>query len=525
MINFMQIRNMALVESADVDFSNGINVISGETGSGKSVVISALKFIFGEKTNTSIIRQGESSCEVSISINKNSLIDEIATELDCVDSEYLLKRILSKNGISKSFLNEKVVPLSVLKKIGKGVVFCSQFENQTLLDPKNTINIIDLFLDNKSTLHDYKEKYYSYLTSIKKLNELKEIGKEKDSRLDYIKYVYNEIDSVNPKKDEDKDLEDKLRENKDNEKIRSFLLQAEHILYDQDSILSKLEDLNRKLKDLKIRESLVESTDNAINSLESFGNLILKTKKHYNGYSDMREIESRLSKLKGLKRKYGGTLDLVIEKKFELESQIKKFESIDSEISDTELEIENKKESLFLIANKLTIEREAVVLNLSKEVSEKIQDMNMPGATISFKLSKRLDFSEEGFDYAEIIFSPNKGEKILPIQNIASGGELSRVALGLYQVIGNKLGSDCYIFDEIDSGIGGKTANSVAKSLIGLSKISQVITVTHLPQITECGETNIRVEKREIGGRTYTNINVLSESEKTEELQRMRFGG
>jgi DNA repair protein RecN (Recombination protein N) len=275
---------------------------------------------------------------------------------------------------------------------------------------------------------------------------------------------------------------------------------------------------------MEIRDLFSRSIDEAIEAVESLGKLILTNKKIYLKEFDTVGLVGRLSSIKGIKRKYGGTLDSVLKKREEAKAQIDDFESLDEKMIEAEEEMIRLKESLSMTAKRLTEERKMTAKDLSRLTTEKLNFLNMKGSSLDFNLTEAGGFTPNGVDKVEILFSPNKGEKTLSIYKIASGGELSRVTLALYQIIGEKTESSCYIFDEIDSGIGGKTASCVAEALSSLSVSSQVLVVSHLPQITELGNRNIKVEKEELGGRTYTKIKALTETEKSEELTRMRYG-
>lgn len=525
MILSIQIKNFALIKSVDIDFSSGLNVITGETGSGKSIILSSLRFVLGEKPNPGLIRLGEDQCEVSMLLKKSNFIDNLAKDLSIeLTEEYLLRRTLSKNGSSKCYLNSKLVPVSTLRKVGENIVFCSQFENQRLLDKENVIEIIDLFSEDRSDLDSFKREYKEILSLEKTIEELRSELSEKDAKLDYYKFIFDEIEAVDPKENEDLELEEKIRSFKDLEKLKDFFMKSESELYGSNSIISKIETLASLSKKLPIDNLFNEQFSSAIGALESLGSTILGNKRNYLKTVSIDELDSRLSLIKTLKRKYGGSISQVIKRKEELGKIISRFESLESDISSLEKKVEEKTKIASILADSITDQRTKTAKILSEKTTSSIRLLNMSGASVDFNISNTEKLNLSGKNEIRIDFTPNKGEKTLPLEKIASGGELSRVTLALYQIIGKHLNSFCFIFDEIDTGIGGETATSVGRALSDLSKDSQIVSVSHLPQIAESADSNILIEKIEELDRTRTTARVLDQDEKKKELSRMRYG-
>ena len=522
----MVIKNFALIENAEIDFTNDLNIITGETGSGKSIILSSLKFLFGERASSSIIRTGEDECQVSLSFKKTPSIGALLKKSgNETDSDFILvRRTLKKSGLSKFYVNDSQVSQSFCRELGEKVIFCSQFENQKLLDKKNILDIVDLFLDDLSIKNEYKDKYSEYLETNKIIDDNRLLSKDKDIRLDYLKFVLDEIEKISPKEKEDVTLEEEIKKAKESEKINTFFLESENIIYGEDSIISKLEKIKSLSKNINYGLGIEQDLNSLISLAENFGDKVLKSKKENLKKTDINKIQDRLSKIKSLTRKYGGSIESVIKKRIETKNEILLLESFEARL----FELEQKKAALVKkldsISGELSLIREKICLTLDNKISTNLNKLNMPGAKVQLIVSKTSDFTPTGKNEIEIIFTPNVGEKALPLDKMASGGELSRITLAIYGIIGRHIDSEMFVFDEIDTGIGGETALVVGEELSSLSKKSQVLVVTHLPQIAEFANNHICVKKVSKNSRTFTTIKQLAKSEIENELNRMRFG-
>jgi DNA repair protein RecN (Recombination protein N) len=383
---------------------------------------------------------------------------------------------------------------------------------------------LDSFVEEKSAYVEYNNLYQELTTTEEALSGIIKLNQEKESKLDYIQFVCDEIERINPKENEETELEEKLEKIKELEKTISFFELSDDYIYGDNAVISKLEKIRKTLRGLSIEKELTEEIDSAIETVESLGVRISKIKKGYVKEVDVNSIQDRLSKIKSLIKKYGGSLSAVLTKKSEFKLQVERYNSIDDELN----KIKKKKSEIIKkiesASKNLSEKRKIAAVLLGNSITNELQELNMRGSELLILISDLGYFNEKGKDKIEIFFRPNVGEKSLPLSEIASGGELSRVTLAIYRILGNFLNTNTFVFDEIDTGIGGETASIIGEKLKTLSEEKQVISVTHLPQIAEFADIHFIVKKNEVNKRTESSVNLLSKKEAKEEINRMRFG-
>jgi DNA repair protein RecN (Recombination protein N) len=539
MISLLKIKNFAIIENIELNFTKGLNVLTGETGAGKTILINAIKLILGNRASADLVRHGTNEAELQAVFNITNY-PEVLAELQVAgietDSELIIRRIITSKGQSKIFINDNSVTLALLLKITPSLMdICSQFENRTLFLPENQIKLLDNYCKNYEKVNTFKE-YYNNITDIKrKLKELAQLDEEKEKKLDYYKFQLGEIQAVSPKKDEDLDLEKEMQELNQNKLFSELAENAKYTFFESDnSVITKLEELLEKVSkifDMSKDPQMADRKDRiseALGILNNLGKDFLSFKKTVN-YSPQRreQIVIRLEKLSKLKRKYGeGSLKVVFDKIEVLKSEILKMENTDEIKRKLQHELKQISSKAEVLGKELHEIRVKSAKNISKKITEQLQDLNMKGAILQII----VDFNQEkltalGYDDVSFSFAPNKGEPFNLLSKIASGGELSRVTLAIHNVLTKENSEKIYIFDEVDTGIGGDTGRLVGRKLKEISREHQVICITHLPQVAVFGDSHILLSKEENNERVTTKSSQLDTTiKRIEEIARMLTG-
>lgn len=534
MLKSLHIENIAVIEKTDIDFSGGFNCLTGETGAGKSIVIDSINAVLGERTSKELIRNGSSKAEVSalftdISSAAKSVIEENGYSADD-EGNLLIMRSLSTSGNGNIKINGKPATVGILKEISKSLVnIHGQHDSQNLLNPETHILYIDKIAENE----DLKEEYYKEFKNLnairKELNSLETDEGEKIRKTELLKFQINEIKSAEIKPGESEKLKEQLKIADNFEKTSNALNSAYNALnggFESDGAvsliknaqseisalnLSKLEDISPKFTDaLAILEDVAYEIRSAINEGESVE-------------TDPEKIRSRLDTLRSLMLKYGGSEENVIEFLKNAEEELLKIESSDERIKELSVLLDKSTESLVKIGERLSASRKSAAQKFSKDVTEKLSYLNMPDSIFSVDI-KQGRYTKIGCDTVEFLIKTNAGDTLKPLHKIASGGELSRIMLSIKSVLAEKDDVDTLIFDEIDSGISGRAADKVGKELKSVSKIRQVICVTHLAQIAAASDNHFLIDKSVSDGNTFTTVTKLSYDERIKEIARIISG-
>jgi DNA repair protein RecN (Recombination protein N) len=548
LLNELLIKNFAIIDNVSISFNNGLTILSGETGAGKSIVINAVNLILGGRANTEIIRTGEekASVEASFSIEKCQLIKEKLLNHGFEnESELIIKRVISKSGKNKIYINDSLASLSTLQEISTGLIeLTAQHEHQSLQNPENHIFFLDNFGRLESKVKNYHEKFLDLKNLISEKSRLETSSREEASKRDYIKFELNEINSINPKFNEDRDLEEKRSLLVNLVNIQNYTNESFNDLYEtEESALNKIsiaKSCIEKLSKLDPKtNSLLTQAEQVFLELED---LCLALRDYKNKLTqnddDIDFIEERLFKINGLKRKYGPEIKDVLNKKKEFEEKLNLYENFEELLAEINKKIKNKFSEVFLLAKDLSYERKKTAKKLSTRLEKELKDLamektkfvvdfsllgQMPSESSSISFSS-LPLNDMGMDNIEFLCSTNIGEDVKPLIKIASGGELSRFILAFKNIISSRQNTSIYVFDEVDSGISGAQAQIVGQKIKSVSKNSQVICITHLPQIASLGDTHIHIEKVEKNGRTFVKVKTLNKDERILEISRMLGG-
>lgn len=533
MILSLSIKNYALIEDLNIDFSNGFTAITGETGAGKSILVRSIELLTGARADASSIRSGSAICTISgvfeFKDNEISdLLDSLAIPAD--DKNILIRRTIESSGKSKAFINDSPVSISILSKIGNMLIdFHSQDEKHSLMDPDKQLAILDNEIPDIEPLLEKTSSLYKDIKELKsKIEAMNLSDAERERKIDLYSFQISEIEDAALEPGEDEKLENELPKLKNAEKISMNAEEAIALLYsDEDSALSKIIKAKKNIESIN---TLGAEASEALSLIEN---------SYYQAEEAYREVENILSKtdinpeklnnamerielIKKLKKKYGKTIEDIIEYKNKIVKEMESLNDYKQNTDKIEKELSEKTDMLSEICEKISKKRKKAAEIFSLSVQNELAELDIKNAVFDIKF-ERKELSANGYDMIEFMFCANKGEKILPLRNSASGGELSRVLLAIE--LASPLKSDqTAIFDEIDTGTSGKTGEKIGKKLSKLSTKKQVLSITHLAQVAALAQTHIKIFKETENSRTFTKAKILSQQEHIEEIARMISG-
>lgn len=534
MLKFLHIENIAVIERSDIEFSSGFNVLTGETGAGKSIVIDSINAVLGERTSRELIRAGCDTAEVSAVFGE--LDNATAAALSDIgvvpddDGNIVIRRRLSAAGKGLIKLNDRPVTATELKEVGRHLVnIHGQHDNQALLDPERHLDYVDAVADDDPI----KGKYYAEFREINKIRkELAAVQTDEDEkrrRVDLLKYSINELESAGIKPGEYDKLRRKLEIARNYQKTAEALARAYSALKGDDeldgavSLLSGAEKALSSLRDEEWdkRASVLSSAASAAEDVSAAIYDFLENAE----YSDIDpdEINARLDTLDKLMLKYGGGEWELLKALDKAREELNDIEFSDKKAAELSELLDSSVERLVALGEELTEVRKKVAAAFEKQVCDILSYLNMPDVRFTVQFAKGR-YTKRGCDTAEFMISANRGESVKPLSKIASGGELSRVMLAIKSVLLGRDPVGTMIFDEIDTGISGYTAGKVGTQLKRVAENRQVICVTHLAQIAAMGDTHLLIEKKAEGDRTFTSVSPLSYEDRINEIARIMSG-
>lgn len=524
MISTLHIKNIGIIDDLSIDLNEGLNVLTGETGAGKTLIIDSLGIISGGRFSKEMIRKGETNSFVEICMyepeNENS-----------IDGNIIVSREINSNGKNMCKINGRMVTVNELKNfMSKFIEIHGQNDNQSLLDNKFHLKYLDGFIGDKiiDTKKQYKEKYEKYLEIKQELKNNYGDEKERERKLDLLRYQFNEIEEANLKVNEEKNLEEKRKLMLNSEKISKNLNEADIAIGENsiDSIntairaLEKIENIDKKYEDIS------SNLKNIYYELQEISRDISEHKEDvYFDEQERNEVEERLDLIYNLKRKYGNDVQEILNYKDEIEAEINHIENLDEYNNKLKKELKQLKQEMTTLAEKMHELRNEYGKVLSININKVLEDLEMKNANINIHVDyNEEEYFENGKDIVEFYITTNLGEDEKQLAKIASGGEMSRIMLAIKKVLADTDKMPVLIFDEIDTGISGKAAGAVAEKLNGISKNHQVLCISHLPSIAAIADYNYFISKRVINERTNTNIKLLNEKETLEEIARISSG-
>ena len=523
MLSTLHIKNIGIIDDLSINFEEGFNVLTGETGAGKTLIIGSLAILSGGRFSKEMIRKGEecSLIEASIFVPQSEFSE---------DGNIIISREVYSNGRNTCKINGNLVTVSELKRVMSKIIdIHGQHDNQNLLDNSKYIVYLDGFIGDElfNVKHEYQEYFNKYNEIKNKLKNNYGDETEKTRRLDLLRYQYNEIDVANLKIGEDLELEEKHNIMMNSEKLKENLeeidenINSNAIEYISNSIrcLEKIEDYGEiyksKLAELKSIYYELQETARDLSSLKDEAN--------FDEY-ERDEVERRLDIIFSLKRKYGNSIEEILEYKDKLAEEIEQIENV--EVINKKLRIEQKKieSKMNNLCTLMNEKREKYGIILSEKINNELKDLEMPNACFSIKIEKEASFNINGNDKIEFAISTNIGEESKELIKIASGGEMSRIMLAIKTVLADIDEVPILVFDEIDTGISGKAAKAVAEKMKIISNKHQTLCITHLPAIAAQGKNNFYIYKEVTNGKTRTKIKKLNEQEIIFEIARISNG-
>ena len=531
MLTNLHIENIAIIDNLDVEITSGFIVLTGETGAGKSIIIDAINMLLGDRVSRDIVRTGEKKAFVSaVFTDIDNAISEKLTELGYDSSDDLiLSRELSSEGRSIARINGRPVSVSVLREIGTRLVnIHGQHDNTSLLDSDIHISFLDKYAKNDVVRNDYVEAYTKAITLKRKIENLTANDSEKEHRTEILKYQINEIESADLKENEDKTLEQRQEILVNGEKIISSLNIMKKLISEDDLNIHDM--LSSCVRESKLLSRYDSSQTHINEKLVDISAYLDEITDQLNAYSDRLDfdpneldmIEERLDLIHRLKRKYGETIPDIYKYLDNARKELDSMEFSDVILQELSEEFKEAKAEMKLKAQELTRTRVEAAARLEIAMIETLSFLEMPKVRFAVSI-KSKKFDKSGADDVEFLLSANMGEELKPLNKIASGGELSRIMLGIKNVLTDN-SVQTMIFDEIDTGISGKAAQKVAIKLKEMSACGQVIVITHLAQIAAYADTHFKIVKETVSDRTHTVLTRLSHEERRDELARIMGG-
>jgi DNA repair protein RecN (Recombination protein N) len=523
MIRFLSIRDLAVIDTLELELGHGLSVLTGETGAGKSIVVGALALLRGGRASPDLVRTGADKAEVAAVIEMPD------------GTEQLLRREVSAHGRSRAFVDDRVVSTATLRAIGtQAIDLHGQHEHQILVDPSAHLDLLDRYADLGPDRADVSAAYEAWRSASAALDDLRQRAFSRSERADTVAFQLRELDEADVEGGEDTRLaaEQQILANADH--VHRLAAESFAELYEgDDAALGALERIWRRVAELSTLDPsfvpYLETKDTLVSQLEE---LAFALRPHAAGVDAspdrLQAVEDRLAKLERLKRRYGPTVADVRERHAELRDEASQLDEGVEQAVESEKRVDTTRTEYLRAAAALSTQRRQHAVPLGQALEEGLADLAMPHARFDVTFGETAQderhWSDRGTDQAEFYFSANPGETLKPLARIASGGELSRVMLALRTVTSSEAAGKTLVFDEVDAGIGGEAAERVGAKLRGLSADAQVLCVTHLPQIATCGTSHYRVHKVVSDGRTATTVVPLDAEARATEIARMMTG-
>lgn len=550
MLKSLNIKNYALIDELNIEFENGLTILTGETGAGKSIIIDALSMILGERADSGVVRKGSEKAivEAVFLIQHQFKLKQLLAEQEMDSSdELIIRREISTKSQSRCFINDSPATISLLKQVGDLLVdLHGQHEHQSLLRKETHIEMLDDFCGLNESVKSFAKLYVNASSILKEIETLQSKKEHVDEKRSLLEFQLNEILAVNPSLNEEESLEKELKILENSERLSLEADQLYQLLYDgEQSIVDKFGVVRKHVEALqKIDESFsesvkeLESATSIINELTSFvrnyrSNIEFKPER-------LEEIRTRLGKISLLKKKYGGTMESVLRQKESIEKELSIADNFETALAEKKKELEQARVICSKAAQELSKKRQDGAKKLNKRIVQTLIQLGIQNGqfetnivqqksnqqdTAIVKIGKDcFDCSSQGIDEIEFFISTNVGESPKPLVKVASGGEVSRIMLSLKMNVVTKESVPLLIFDEIDVGISGRISQSVGQAMKELAAHHQVIAITHLPQIAGFADAHFVVEKIEDGKRAITKLKMLNEKDRVMEVARLMSG-
>ena len=550
MLKSLLIKDYALIENIQVEFGKGLNIITGETGAGKSILIDAMGLLLGERASTEVVRKGseKSIVEGIFDIEGNKKVQRLLTqnEID-FSSELIVRREVSLKGTNRCFLNDTPVALNIIKETGDLLVdLHGQHEHQSLLRVETHIDLLDDVANHTNLLEEYRKSFVQLNSLLKDIRELRQKEDQIKEKKDLYEFQIKEIDEVSPEPEEDNRLESELNILENSAKLLASTNEIYQSVYEnEDSIQDRIADVKNKLTELsKIDKSFSEK----VNESETVIAILNDISSFVRTYKDridldpekLEEKRNRIGAINLLKKKYGGTIKSILAHREKIGGEFDLAENFSGKIISLENEIESLRINCGKIAAKISNNRKATSKKVKKEVEEALKNLGISDSCFEIKIEngkletdseaylivdgKKFKCDTNGIDFIEFFVSTNTGEDPKPLVKVASGGEVSRIMLALKSILAKSDKLPILIFDEIDTGVSGRIAQKVGQTLKSLASFHQIIAITHLPQIAGLSDLHFAVEKKKSGDRVISSIRKLNDDESIKEVAKLMSG-
>ena len=521
MIKHISIHNFAIIEHTEIDFRDGLNIITGETGAGKSIVIEAVSLALGSRADTAFVRSGE----------KKALVQMIAEDPE--GQEYILTREVSSTGRNICRIDGEIVTLAQLSALSRQLAdIHGQYDHQSLLDPANHIRLLDSYESDAviPAREQVAELFHQYTDLEHELKTLLSRAAEDARQRDFMAFELQELEDAHLQIGEDETLEQEIRLLQNSEAIFQNLAGAYEALSGSEyAALSALKHAADQVADTGEFSGVLDALSQRLSGLYyELEDICTEVRRQRDGIvfspEELDEKLSRLDLLNRLTSKHGKTIPELLDYMQELSVRLSDLNDISGRRQTLESDLETKRQELQAACDQLSQIRHAAAASLEEKIRQELVQLNFADSRFKIDFQQALEFSAEGTDIVEFMISTNRGEDLKPLSKIASGGEMSRIMLAFKKIIGDYDGIPTMIFDEIDAGISGVTASVVGRKMREIAGNHQIICITHLPQIAACGQHHYRIEKTSDDVRTYTSIVELDESEKVSEIARLLGG-
>lgn len=546
MLRELRIKNFAVIDQVALDLGPGLNVLTGETGAGKTIVLNALGLISGGRVSSDIIRQGEDEASVEAlfgglpEAHRSKLLEGGYGNED----ELVIKRVVSRSGKNRIYLNGSLCPLGFLSEVGGYLIHIyGQHEHQALLKPETHLKLLDSYAGLEGKSEEMKQRYRALSLAWDSLKQAKEMLEKRKREEDLLRSQLQEISQARLQAGEEEELKARKNILIHAEKLYQGCKEGEDLLYEgEDALVGRLGRYVLRLRELANIDDGLNVAVELLNSSQAQLQEATAVLRRYTGKVQfepgaLEQLEDRLAEINRLKRKYNGAVEDILKIQEKVAEELKALDRGEEEIPALEQIFEEARGSAWQIAEALSMERKRVSKKFKKEMEKEVEGLGMPGTIFEVRfLSEEGDgyeppflvggkkVTEQGMDQVEFYFSPNPGEAVKPLAKIASGGELSRLMLAIKSLVLTQGDIPTLLFDEVDAGIGGKVAEIVGKKLKKVAASHQVLCVTHLPQIAALADSHYVVQKEVAKGRTFTEVKKLKDKERVEEVARMLGG-
>lgn len=546
MLSLLKIKNIALIDEIGLEFAGGLNLLTGETGSGKSIIVDSLGALTGERVSSDLIKEGQSSAQIeglfniSASAELRRIFDESGIELDeSAEIDLIVRREFSSTGKNRNFVNNQLVTQNFLKKIGAFLVdIHGQGEQATLFNAATHLEMLDEYAGLFDLRRSVAEKYRAMASIRREIENLRSDEAQKLQLLDVLQFQVDEIRRVDPQLGEDDTLEDEKRRLNNVEKLSALSEEAYALLYEnEDATVTTLEKAARKIDELIEYESSFRDYTEGLQTAQAVLEDLAFFVRDFRGSLEfsperLEEIDNRLAEISRLKRKYGGAIETILSHLEESEERLKNIDTAEMKEAELRRELKKTRADYLKFAAELHDKRERAARKFEKETETSLKMVALEKARFEVRIdapdlkdeTSDKSFTAKGFDKIEFYFSANLGESVKSIAKVASGGELSRLMLILNTTAKFSEHKKAMVFDEIDTGIGGRVAEAVGLKLKELARTQQVLCVTHQPQVASLADHHFLVEKQAVKNRTEIRVKELGQNEQIEEIARMLTG-